>query len=143
MKMDEKIKVILEKKISLLVELKGQMERQIKAVDESDEPSLIQALEAKENVIASLVKDEEEFDKCVARLDGKNRKGIAKKFKEFGVRIEAETEKIIEIENDCEKKLANEKQELLVKMRSLKNGRTLLKGYGISTRIKPKISGSI
>ena len=144
MKMEEKkIKAILEKKISLLSELEGQVKRQAKAIDESEEPSLIQVLEVKENLIASLVKNDEEFDKCVARLDDKNRKVITKKLKEFAVRIETETEKIIKIENDCEKKLINERQELLVKMKSLKNGRTLLKGYGISSRIKPKISGSI
>ena len=144
MKMEEKkIKAILKNKISLLSELENQMKRQIKAIEESDEPSIIQTLEAKETVIASLIKDDEEFDKCVARLDDKNRKVITKKLKEFAVRIETETEKIIKIENDCEKKLTNEKQELLVKMKSLKNGRTLLKGYGISSRIKPKISGSI
>ena len=144
MKMEEnKIKAILEKKISLLGELEDQIKRQIKAIDEGDESSLIQALEAKENVIALLVKDDEEFDKYIAHLDDKNRKIIAKKLKEFGVRIETETEKIIKIENDCEKKLINERQELLVKMKSLKNGRTLLKGYGVSSRIKPKISGSI
>ena len=140
---ENKIKAILEKKISLLVELEDQIKRQIKAIDESDESSLIQALEAKENVIASLVKDDEEFDKYIAHLDDKNRKIIAKKLKEFGVRIETETEKIIEIENRCEKKLINEKQDMLVKMKSLKNGRTLLKGYRLSARIKPKISGSI
>ena len=94
-------------------------------------------------MIASLVKDDEEFDKCVARLDDKSRKVIAKNLKKFGIRIETETEKIIEIENRCEKKLINEKQDLLVKMKSLKNGRTLLKGYRLSARIKPKISGSI
>ena len=141
--MEEKIKEILEKKISLLGELKGQMKRQIKAIDDNDEPSLIQVLELKENMIASLVKDDEEFNKCLARLDDKNRKFIAKNLKQFGARIEKEIKKIIEIENDCEKKLTNEKQGLLVKMKSLKNGRTLLKGYGISARIKPKISGSI
>ena len=140
---ENKIKAILEKKISLLGELEDQIKRQIKAIDESDESSLIQVLEAKEIVIASLVKDDEAFDKCVAGLDDKNRKIIAKKLKEFAVRIETETEKIIKIENDCEKKLTNEKQELLIKIKSLKNGRTLLKGYGISSRIKPKISGSI
>ena len=140
---ENKIKAILEKKISLLGELEGQIKRQIKAIDESDESSLIKALEAKETLIASLVKDDEEFDKCLARLDDKSRKVIAKKLKEFGVRIETETEKIIEIENRCEKKLINEKQDLLVKMKSLKNGRTLLKGYRLSARIKPKISGSI
>ena len=140
---EKKLKAILEKKITLLGELEGQIKRQIKAIEESDEPALIQALEAKENVIAVLVKDDEEFDKCVARLDDKSRKVIAKNLKKFGIRIETETEKIIEIENNCEKKLINEKQELLVKIKSLKNGRTLLKGYGVSARIKPKISGSI
>jgi len=140
---EKKLKAILEKKITLLGELEGQIKRQIKAIEESDEPALIQALEAKENVIAVLVKDDEEFDKYIAHLDDKNRKIIAKKLKEFGVRIEIETEKIIEIENRCEKKLINEKQDLLVKMKSLKNGRTLLKGYRLSARIKPKISGSI
>ena len=140
---EKKLKAILEKKITLLGELEGQIKRQIKAIEESDEPALIQALEAKENVIALLVKDDEEFDKYIAHLDDKNRKIIAKKLKEFGVRIETETEKIIEIENRCEKKLINEKQDLLVKMKSLKNGRTLLKGYRLSARIKPKISGSI
>ena len=140
---EKKLKAILEKKITLLGELEGQIKRQIKAIEESDEPDLIQDLEAKENVIAVLVKDDEEFDKYIAHLDDKNRKIIAKKLKEFGVRIETETEKIIEIENRCEKKLINEKQDLLVKMKSLKNGRTLLKGYRLSARIKPKISGSI
>ena len=81
---EEKIKTILEKKISLLGELEGQIKRQMKAIEESDEPTLIQALAAKENVIALLVKDDEELDKCVARLDDKNRKVIAKKLKEFG-----------------------------------------------------------
>tara|TARA_B100001750_G_C15411515_1_gene548043 strand:+ start:517 stop:945 length:429 start_codon:yes stop_codon:yes gene_type:complete len=140
---EKKLKAILEKKITLLGELEGQIKRQIKAIEESDEPALIQALEAKENVIAVLVKDDEEFDKYIAHLDDKNRKIIAKRLKEFGVRIETETEKIIEIENRCEKKLINEKQDLLVKMKSLKNGRTLLKGYRLSARIKPRISGSI
>ena len=140
---EKKLKAILEKKITLLGELEGQIKRQIKAIEESDEPALIQAIEAKENVIAVLVKDDEEFDKYIAHLDDKNRKIIAKKLKEFGVRIETETEKIIEIENRCEKKLINEKQDLLVKMKSLKNGRTLLKGYRLSARIKPRISGSI
>ena len=140
---EKKLKAILEKKITLLGELEGQIKRQIKAIEESDEPALIQALEAKENVIAVLIKDDEEFDKYIAHLDYKNRKIIAKKLKEFGVRIETETEKIIEIENRCEKKLINEKQDLLVKMKSLKNGRTLLKGYRLSARIKPRISGSI
>jgi len=140
---EEKIKIILEKKIFLLGELESQTKKQRKAIDENDVPLLVEVLEAKEGVIASLVKDDEEFDQCVMCLNDTDRKIIVENFKEYGARIETETKKIIEIENDCERKLINEKKDLLLKMRSLKNGRTLLKGYGLSARIKPKISGSI
>jgi len=140
---EAKIKAILEKKITLLAKLTGQMEKQVKAIDQNDEPSLTQILDAKEAVIESLVRDDQELEKGVALLDEKSRVAIANKLKELGTQIESEIEKITGMENDCEKKLLNEKLELLEKMRSTKNGRTLLKGYGISARIKPKISGSI
>jgi len=140
---EQKIKAILEKKLVLLAELEGHMNKQIKAVDENDVPSLAQILDAKEKVIESLVLDDEELEKQVAGLDKKSRIGIAKNLSELGAQIETETEKITEMENECEKKLMNERLELLEKMKSLKNGRVLLKGYGMSTRIKPKIKGSI
>ena len=92
---EEKIKIILEKKIFLLGELESQIKQQRKAIDENDLSSLVEVLEAKESVIASLVKDDEEFDECVMRLNNADRKIIVKKFKEYGARIETETKKII------------------------------------------------
>ncbi len=140
---EAKIKAILENKITLLAKLAGQMEKQAKAVDQNDPSSLTQILDEKEAVIDSLVSDDQELEKGVALLDEKIRVVIANKLKDLGAQIESEIEKIIGMENDCEKKLLNEKFELLEKMRSTRNGRTLLKGYGVSARIKPKISGSI
>ncbi|MBT5469533.1 MAG: hypothetical protein HOK41_02920 [Nitrospina sp.] len=140
---EQKIKEILKNKLSLLEELSGQMKRQVQAIDGNDEPSLTQILNEKETVIESLVKDDEELEKHVALLGEKSRAAIAKNLKELGAQIETAIEKIVEVENDCEKKLINEKQGLYEKMKSMKTGRTLLKGYGLSTRIKPKISGSI
>ena len=140
---EAKIKEILGNKITLLAKLAGQMEHQVKAIDQNDEPLLTQILDEKEAVIESLVSDDQELEKGVAFLDEKSRVAIASKLKELGTQVESEIEKIIRMENDCEKKLLNEKSELFEKMRSTKNGRTLLKGYGISARIKPKISGSI
>ena len=140
---EAKIKVILENKLTLLAKLTGQMEKQVKSIDQNDEPSLTKILDEKETVIESLVSDDQELEQGVALLDEKRRVAIANKLKELGTKIESEIEKIIGMENDCEKKLLNEKFELLEKMRSTRNGRTLLKGYGISQRIKPKISGSI
>ena len=140
---EAKIKAILENKITLLAKLAEQMEKQVKAVDQNDESSLTQILDEKEAVIGSLVSDDQELEKEVALLDEKNRVAIANKLKGLGTQIESEIEKITELENECEKNLLNEKFELLEKMRSTRNGRTLLKGYGVSARIKPKISGSI
>ena len=140
---EAKIKEILGNKITLLAKLAGQMENQVKAIDQNDEPLLTQILDEKEAVIESLVSDDQELEKGVALLDEKSRVAIAGKLKELGTQIESEIQKIIGMENDCEKKLLNEKSELFEKMRSTKNGRTLLKGYGVSARIKPKISGSI
>ena len=140
---EAKIKEILENKITLLEKLAGQMENQVKAIDQNDEPLLTQILDEKEAVIESLVSDDQELEKGVALLDEKSRVAIASKLKELGTQVESEIQKIIGMENDCEKKLLNEKSELFEKMRSTKNGRTLLKGYGVSARIKSKISESI
>lgn len=140
---EAKIKEILGNKITLLAKLAGQMENQVKAIDQNDEPLLTQILDEKEAVIESLVSDDQELEKGVALLDEKSRIAIASKLKKLGAQVESEIQKIIGMENDCEKKLLNEKSELFEKMRSTKNGRTLLKGYGVSARIKSKISGSI
>ena len=140
---EAKIKEILGNKITLLAKLAGQMENQVKAIDQNDEPLLTQILDEKEAVIESLVSDDQELEKGVALLDDKSRIAIASKLKKLGAQVESEIQKIIGMENDCEKKLLNEKSELFEKMRSTTNGRTLLKGYGVSARIKSKISGSI
>ena len=140
---EAKVKSILENKLTLLAKLTGQMDKQVRSIDQNDESSLTKILDEKESVIASLVREDQELKKGVALLDNKSRVAIANKLKDLGAKIESEIEKIIRIENDCEKELLNEKFELLEKMKSTRNGRTLLKGYGISKRIKPKISGSI
>ena len=90
-----------------------------------------------------MIKDDQDLDRQVAILDEKNRIAISNNLQDFEIQIERETEKISEMENDCEKKLMNERFELFKRMKSLKNGRTLLKGYGGSPRIKPKLKGSI
>ena len=137
------IKNLLEKKLILLKELRGHLQKQNKAVDENDERLLAQILSAKEKVIESLIKDDQDLDRQVAILDEKTRVAIANNLQQFEIQIERETEKISEMENDCEKKLMNERFEIFERMKSLKNGRVLLKGYGRSPRIKPKLNGSI
>ncbi len=140
---EQKIKAILENKIIQLGNLVKQMQEQVHAIDQNDESSLMKILDAKETVIASLVSEDRELETCVGLLDEKSRGSIAEKFKGLGTQIENEMGKIIEIENRCEEKLNNEKLELFEKMKSMKNGRTLLKGYGVSKRVRSKFSKNI
>ena len=140
---EQVIKKLIKKKLTLLKELKGHLKKQNKAVDENDERLLAQTLNAKEKVIESLIKDDQDLDRQVAILDEKNRIAIANNLQEFEIQIEKETEIISGMENDCEENLMTERFELFERMKSLKNGRTLLKGYGRSPRIKPKFKGSI
>ena len=70
---EAKIKEILGNKITLLAKLAGQMENQVKAIDQNDGPLLTQILDEKEAVIESLVSDDQELEKGVALLDDKNR----------------------------------------------------------------------
>ena len=60
---EAKIKEILGNKITLLAKLAGQMENQLKAIDQNDEPLLTQILDEKEAVIESLVSDDQELEK--------------------------------------------------------------------------------
>ena len=106
------IKNLIKKKLILLKKLKGHLQKQNKAVDENDERLLTQILSAKEKVIESLIKDDKDLDRQVAILDEKNRIAIANNLQEFETQIQRETEKISEMENDCEKKLMSERFEL-------------------------------
>ena len=68
---------------------------------------------------------------------------LANDNEELGKRIELDLEKIIEQEQVCQEKLSLVKNGLLEKMKAVKKGQTLLKGYGLSQRIKPKISKNV
>ena len=85
------IKNLLEKKLTLLEELKSQLQKQTHAVDKDDELLLAEILSAIEKVIESLIKDDQELDEQVALLDEKNRIAIANSLNELRTKIEIET----------------------------------------------------
>ena len=55
---EQMIKNLLEKKLTLLKELKGHLQKQNQAVDENDERLLAQMLRAKEKVIELLERND-------------------------------------------------------------------------------------
>ena len=80
---EQMIKNLIEKKLTLLKELKGHLQKQNKAVDGNDERLLAQILNAKEKVIESLIKEDQDLDRQVAILDEKNRLTIANNLQDF------------------------------------------------------------
>ena len=99
---EAKIKSILENKLTLLAKLTGQMDKQVKSIDQDDETSLTKILDEKESVIASLVREDQELKKGIALLDNKSRVAIANKLKDLGTKIESEIEKIANAEEKIE-----------------------------------------
>ena len=76
---EAKVKSILENKLTLLAKLTGQMDKQVRSIDQNDESSLTKILDEKESVIESLVSKDQELKKGVALLDNKSRVAIANK----------------------------------------------------------------
>ena len=116
---------------------------QVEAVNNQDHSRLAVIIEDKEGLIAGLNDTDQKIADLACDLDEATRESLVGEFEELGRRIEADLEKIIEQETVCQEKLNIVKNEVLEKIKDVKNGKVLLKGYGISPRIKPKISKNV
>ncbi len=97
----------------------------------------------KEELIAELNETDQKIADLVKGLDEATRKSLMGECEDLVHRIEDVLEKIIAMETVCQEKLNQVKSEVVEKIVGLKNGQVLLKGYGVSPRIKPKISKNI
>ncbi len=115
----------------------------MEAVNNQDDSRLPLIIEDKEGLIAGLNETDEKIEEILDGLDESSRKSLVLENEELGNRIEADLKKIIEQETVCQEKLNLVKSEVLEKIKGVKSGKTLLKGYGVSKRIKPKISKNV
>jgi len=115
----------------------------MEAVNNQDNSLLAVIIKGKEGLIVRLNKTDQEIAELASGLDKSGREALVRENKGLARRIESDLEKIIEQETDCQKKLNLSKSEVLEKIKALKNGQVLLKGYGVSQRIKPKISKNV
>jgi len=115
----------------------------MEAVNNQDHSRLAVIIEGKEGLIAGLNDTDQKISDLARDLDEATRESLAREFEELARRIETDLEKIIEQETVCQEKLNIVKNEVLEKIKDVKNGKVLLKGYGISPRIKPKISKKV
>jgi hypothetical protein len=134
---------LLKHKQETCTRLLEKMREQIKAVDTQDDSRLARIVEDKEALIAGLNEIDQKIDGLVRDLNQTIHASLTSENAELVKRIESDLEKIVEQETVCQAKLNLAKNEVLEKIKGLKSGYRLLKGYGVSQRIKPKISKNI
>jgi hypothetical protein len=134
---------LLKCKQETCAQLLETMGEQMEAVNNQDNSRLAVIIKGKEGLIVRLNKTDQEIAELASGLDKSGRETLVRENKGLARRIESDLEKIIEQETDCQKKLNLSKSEVLEKIKALKNGQVLLKGYGVSQRIKPKISKNV
>jgi len=138
-----KIIKLLKHKQETCAQLLLKMEEQMEAVNKEDDSQLKKIIEVKEGLIATLNEADQKIADLVRDLDETARESLARENKDLGHRIENDLEKIIEQEIVCQEKLNLVKNEVVEKIKGLRKGQELLKGYERSQRIKPKISKNV
>ncbi len=134
---------LLKHKQETCKRLLEKMEEQMKAVDTQDESRLATIVEEKEALIAGLNETDQKITGLASDLDEPTLEKLVGENAELAKSIESDLEKIIEQEIVCQTKLNLVKNEVLEKIKAVKSGQRLLKGYGVSQRTKSKISKNI
>ena len=142
-KQKKEITKLLKYKQKTCAQLLEKMGEQMEAVRIQDNSRLLLIIEVKEKLILDLNKTDQKISDLAKNLSDTTQRSLVKDNEELSNRIELDLEKIIEQETVCQKKLNILKNGILEKIKALKKGQTLLKGYGLSQRIKPKISKNV
>ena len=140
---NKEITKLLKNKQETCARLLLKMGEQMQAVNDQDDSQLVVIVEAKEGLITSLNEIDQKIAELARGLDAVARESLTREYKELGHRIESDLEKIIEQETVCQEKLNLVKTEIVEKIKGLRKGQELLKGYERSQRIKPKISRNV
>ena len=119
------------------------MKEQIQAIEQEDEKSLDAVVEKKSGILQTARTNETRLEKFVTGLSENELAKAGKQAGELKTGIETVLAKIIEIENNCQAELKARKFLTQDKIIDLKQRKNLLKGYGNSRRIKPKISKNV
>ena len=142
-KQNKEISKFLKYKQKICAQLLEKMDEQMEAVRTEDNSRLALIIGIKEKLIADLNKIDQKIVGLSKNLSETAQESLVNDNEELGKRIELDLEKIIEQETVCQKKLNLVKNGILEKIKAVKKGQTLLKGYGLSQRIKPKISKNV
>ena len=119
------------------------VKEQVETIEKEDQLRLEAIMEEKAVILLATRVNEEKIEQIVTKLSGENLQRIEQVVGGVRKEVEVVLEQIIELENACQTELKARKFLVQDKILDLKQKRTLLKGYGGSQRIKPKISKNV
>lgn len=116
---------------------------QMLAIEQEDEQALDAVIEKKDGFLTTSGDNEIKLKQALAELSKEKLTEVGKQAGKLKMEIESVLAQIIEMENNCQTELQARKFLTQDKILDLKQRRNLLKGYGKSQRVKPKISNSV
>lgn len=119
------------------------LNKQMQAIEQEDEKSLDAIIEKKESILQTAGDNETKLEKVMTGLSEGELAEAGKQAGELRKEVESVLAQIIEMENNCQAELKARKFLTQDKILDLKEKRNLLKGYGTSQRVKPKISKNV
>jgi len=119
------------------------MDEQMQAIEQEDEKKLDAVIEKKDGIIQIARNNESHLETAIGQLSEKEIALVQEQAGDLKMGIESVLAQIIEVENNCQVELKSRKFIAQDKIIDLKQKRNLLKGYGTSGRIKPKISKNV
>jgi hypothetical protein len=119
------------------------MDEQMQAIEQEDEKKLDAVIEKKDGIIQIARNNELHLETAIGQLSEKEMALVREQAEELKMGVESVLAQIIEVENNCQVELKSRKFIAQDKIIDLKQKRNLLKGYGTSGRIKPKISKNV
>ncbi len=134
---------LLRKEKKYYDEVLGLMNEQMQAIEREDEKSLDAIIEKKENILQTAGDNETRLEQARAEFSRKELAEAGKQAGELRMEVESVLAQIIEMENNCQAELKARKFLTQDKILDLKQRKNLLKGYGTSQRVKPKISKKV
>ncbi len=134
---------LLRKEKKCYDEVLGLMNEQMQAIEREDEKSLDAIIEKKENILQTAGDNETRLEQARAEFSRKELAEAGKQAGELRMEVESVLAQIIEMENNCQAELKARKFLTQDKILDLKQRKNLLKGYGTSQRVKPKISKKV
>ncbi len=124
-------------------EVLGLMNDQMQAIEQEDEKSLDAIIEKKDGIVRTAWTNETKLEKVMTGLSEGELAEAGKQAGELRKEVESVLAQIIEMENNCQAELKARKFLTQDKILDLKQRKNLLKGYGTSQRVKPKISKNV